>query len=733
VSLLFRKYRCVKQHEFKDCGAACLATICMHYGKTMPISQIRVISGTDQNGTSVYGLIQAACKLGFTAKGIKGNLTMLFEQFTLPAIAHVRIDQHLHHFVVVHKVTKSMVIVADPAQGIRKIRLSEFLEIWTNVLIVLTPSHVFQPGDTHEHAVHYFFTLLRPHFKMICYIFFASCLFTGLGILSAFYFRIMIDEIIPYRIESTLHLLSFGMIFILFSRVLLQAFRNQCLLILSQKLHLNLLLNFYMHVIQLPMDFFTTRKSGEIISRIQDVSKIRETISDIALTLMMDALMIILGSFILYMHHPVLFGILVCFVPFYIGIVCGFHNIYEQKNRTMMEKNEQFTSYMVESMKGMETIKSLTAEHQVAFHTETKCVSLLKSVFQLGLTQQFQTSLKYLIHGLAGIVILWIGAFYVIQEQWTLGQFMTFNALIVYFLDPIQNLVQLHPKMQTATVALHRLRDVLVLEHEKSSQKNHDYHQHSLKGPIEIHQMDFRFGFRHFVLKQINLQIEYGEKVAFVGESGSGKSTLVQCLMHFYPIEKGHICINGYRIADIPLEELRSKMAYLPQEHFFFSGTIRDNLCLGLVKPVDETSMIEAAKMAQADDFIHQLPRRYESLIEENASNLSGGQKQRLALARAFLKKPEILILDEFTSQLDATTEKAISDLIFQLKDTTVIMIAHRLHTVMHCDQIFVMDQGEIIEAGNHHELIASNGKYTELWKNQWPLSVLPNLFVERP
>lgn len=242
-----------------------------------------------------------------------------------------------------------------------------------------------------------------------------------------------------------------------------------------------------------------------------------------------------------------------------------------------------------------------------------------------------------------------------------------------------------------------------------------------LKGSIEFKGVDFRYGTRELALKNISLNIHSGEKVAFVGESGSGKSTLIKLLMNFYSCEKGEILINGMRIQDIHIDSLRQRIAYIPQNTFFFSGTIVENLCLGITDDCDLERVTEVARIARAHDFIQRLPSGYNTLLEENGANLSGGQRQRLAIARAMLKDPDILIMDEATSNLDSATERSITEMISEVKGITTIVIAHRLSTIMRCDRICVMDNGQIVDCGSHQELIRKRGKYYDLWKDQMP------------
>ena len=729
-NVYFMKYYCVRQHDITDCGAACLATICKQNGYNVGITKIREIAGTDKVGTNVYGVIKAAEQLGFSAKGVKGGKEAFFSEFPLPCIAHVVVDGKLLHYVVIHKITKKQVIIADPADGLVKITPEEFFgEIykegksqkyqWTGILIILVKKESFVKGNEAKGLFKRFFHLLLPQKKLLMHIFFASLVYTFLGILGAFYFQELIDTVLPDALHKTLVTLSIGVITLNIFKVILNAFRSHLLLYLSQKLDIALLLGYYRHVLELPMNFFGTRKVGEIISRFNDASKVRDAISGATLTIMIDTLMAVAGAIILYIQNPKLFAITIIIVVLYSIIVAGFNKWYEKLNRRQMEDNAQLTSYMVESLNGVQTVKAYNAEPKVNLETEKKFVKLLKSIFNLCWVENLQTSLKIFVELVGGIVILWVGGVSVINGEMTIGSLMAFNALLAYFLDPVKNLINLQPQMQTAVVAADRLGEILDLEAEKTEAENRKLHPESIAGDIEIKALKFRYGTRRLVLEDINLYIKKGQKVAFVGESGSGKTTLSKLLLHMYSAEGGEILINGNNIEDIQIEKLRDRIAYIPQETFLFSGTIFENLTLGLDNATMD-DIIDASKMAQAHDFINELPLRYETMLDENGANLSGGQRQRLAIARAMLKKPDILILDEATSNLDAITERALDKTINEFsKDKTVIFIAHRLSTIKNCDKIYVMEKGKIIESGNHQELTELGGKYAELVSQQ--------------
>jgi ABC-type bacteriocin transporter len=716
---MFRKYYCIKQFDITDCGAACLATISKQYGLKIPITKIREIAGTDKMGTNAYGVVKAAEKLGFTAKGVKGDKDSLFTEFPLPAIAHVIIDGSLMHYVVIHKITKDKIIIADPAKGIVNYTPEDFYKIWTGVLILLVPAPTFEKGNEKKGLFSRFFGLLKPYKKLLMHIFFASLVFTVLGIIGSFYFKFLMDDILPYGLRKSLLVVSIGIVLLNVFKVLLNAFRQHLLLYLSQKLDLSLILGYYQHVLNLPMNFFGTRKVGEIISRFMDASKVREAISGATLTIMIDTLMAIAGAIILYSQNKTLFGIAVILVIFYGAIVFSFNKPIRDINRKQMENNAQLTSYLVESLNGIETVKSNNAEKKANLKTENKFIKLLKSVFKGGFISNLQGSLTMGIASIGGIVIIWVGANAVLNGDMTVGQLLTFNALLAYFLDPIKNLINLQPMLQTAIVASDRLGEILDLDLEKSENEDEKIKPEKLKGKIDINDIDFRYGTRHLVLKNISIKIKPGERIALVGESGSGKTTLVKLLMHFYKWEKGDILIDDYNLKDINLEVLRDKIAYVSQENFLFSGSIKENLMLGTdITEIED--IIEVAKTTKTHDFVNKFPLRYDTPLDENGSNLSGGQRQRLALTRALLKKPDILILDEATSNLDSITEKAIEKTINDSTEgITTIIIAHRLSTIMRCDTIYVMAEGEIVEFGTHKKLIDKKGEYYNFWKEQ--------------
>lgn len=718
--ILFNKYKCIRQHDINDCGVACLATVCREYGLKVSIGKIRQVSGTDKEGTSAYGIIKAAESLGFTAKGvIASNPEEIFQEFPKPAIAHVIIDNTLMHYVVIHRVSKEEIVIADPAKGVIKYKSEDFLKIWTGVLIFITSEQSLKKCDEAKGLFERFWGVIKPQRKFLGTLFISSILITILGIIGSFYFRFLIDDILPNNKHNSLMIMSMIMIGIVIFKITIEFFRSLLLIHMSQNMDKSLLLGYYNHVIELPMSFFGTRKVGDIISRFNDGAKIRDAILATTLTIMIDTIMAIIGGGILYIQNHKLF--VICFVPIalYLILVFVFKKALEELNRSYMQNNAELTSYLVESIEGIETVKAFNGERKVNLESEKKFVKLIKSIFKYSYVNNIEVSLMTGIKAIFGIVILWLGGHLVLKGEISIGVLISFNVLLSYFIEPMERIISLQPQLQSAIVAADRLGEILEIDKEKSVDEENKIIPKTLLGDISLKSIYFRYGTKKLILNNINMYIKQGEKVALVGESGSGKTTIAKLLMNFYNIEKGEIIINNHNIKDISKEALRNKISYISQDSFFFSGTVIENLQFAN-KDATYQEIIAVCEKVHIHEYIMSLPLKYETLLEEKGANLSGGQRQRLSIARAILKKPEILIMDEATSNLDSITERAIERTIEDCtKNVTTIIIAHRLSTIMKCDKIYVMDKGEIIEFGSHEELIRNKGYYYNLWKGQ--------------
>lgn len=728
-----KRIKYIKQTDPKDCGPVCMAMISNYYGYSVSVTRLREYGGTDLQGTNIAGLMKIAGKLGFNARGVRAEDPSALNEIPIPSIAHVITKDGFAHFVIIEEVRNNIVTVVDPAKGRRTEKIEEFCQYWTGVLVLIEKNKYFKKGDESIKFLPMMWSVLKPNKNLIVAIFIASLFLNLFGFLGTFYFKFLVDDIVPNQLLTSLHTISLGILFMYVLQNVLTFARNHLILYFGMRTDFSLMLGYYKHVLSLPMNFFETRKVGEILSRFMDASKIRDAIASAAVTSLIDIVMIIVGSIILYIQNSTLFLITLLTIPIYVTLAYVFSKPYNRYNEEQMESNAKLNSYLVESISGIQTIRAYQAEDEIFVKAESYFIKLMKKIFKLGMYTNAQSSIKGFLDLAVSLFILWIGSTYVIRGEMTLGDLLTFNALVIYFLGPIERFIELQPKIQSATIATKRLGEILELKSESEAQTGTNRYQCTVAHyPLyclhsEMKDVSFGYGNRGNVLENINIKFYPGQHIAFVGESGSGKSTLAKLLVRFYQPNEGEIKIDSHRIEAIKDEYLRSRISYVTQDTFFFSGTILENLLYGIDFVNNMEDVVKACEYAEIHEFIDSLPQKYETVLEENGKNLSGGQLQRLSIAKALLKKPSILILDEATSALDSITEQKIIKRLktidfetgFKDEKPTIIMIAHRLSTIKHADQIFVLKDKKIVETGKHEELICNEGEYYELWKNQ--------------
>lgn len=553
--------------------------------------------------------------------------------------------------------------------------------------------------------------------KLVRNIIVAALLMTLISICSSYFVQGLIDTYIPNGTFTTLSILAIGLLIAyVFNSIFL--YGQQFLLnVLGQRLSIDLNLQYIRHIFELPMEFFTTRKTGEITSRFSDASRIIDALASTVISLFLDLSIVILMGIILAVQNMTLFLITLASLPLYAIVILGFSKRFEKLNNDQMESNAVVSSSIIEDIQGIETIKALNSEQVRYKKIDSQFVDYLRKAFKYSKTEAFQIALKTFIRLSLNVIILWVGASVVMHNQMSIGELMAFNALLSYFVDPLQNIINLQPTLQAANVAQNRLNEVYLVKSEFKD-KTSVNSIHDLNGKIVFSQVNYRYGYGEDVLKDINLTINDNEKVTVVGMSGSGKSTLVKLLVDFFSPIKGKVTFNNYSTKEINKHVLRSYVNYVPQTPYVFAGTIKENLLLGSRSNITEEDIIEACQIAEIKNDIEKLPLGFDTQLDENAKILSGGQKQRLTIARALLSPAKVLIFDEATSGLDTITEKKVVDNLISLKDKTVIFIAHRLAIAERTDNIVVLNQGRIIEQGNHTELMAKHGYYYDLVKS---------------
>lgn len=713
---MLQKYCLIKQQDESDCGAACLATIARFYGKRISITKIRSLAGTDIKGTSAKGIVKAAETLGLTCKTFASESKVIKEDYPFPLIVHL-VKDGLEHYVVVYKIKKEKILLADPAEGVSWHSLKDFNEWWTGVFFLLGPTEDFEKSDDSRNFFQRFWYLLSQEKAIAVEIFVSSLILTILGILGAFYFRYLIDDVIYSYLPKALVAISIGYLATIIFQNILGFCRNHLINYFGNKIEASLTLEYFNHILHLPLDFFVKRKSGEILSRLNDVETIKNAISSMTVGVILDCTMLVFGGAVLFLFSPKLISIAVIPVILSGILVLLFSKHFKNQifRRSVIEAEKY--SFFVENINGISTIKALSSEKDSMDKAELKIINSIKKGFDLKNLGNIQGTLQAFLQQTGNLCVYWYGSYLIMQGELSLGQLISFVTLLGYFLTPLGRLITLQPQLQELSVSSKRLGEILDLPEEdsKAGLLNPDY----INGNISIKDLTFSYGTRGNTLKNISMEIKAGEKVAIVGPSGSGKTTLVKLLLKFYKPDQGDILIDGYNIKDISTENYRNYFGYVPQEILLFSGTIEENILWGNYE-ASSVDVFNAAKDAEALEFISKLDERFATKVGERGATLSGGERQRIALARVLLRKPKILVLDEATSSLDSLSEAAIMKTINKLnKGITTIIIAHRLSTVKNCDRIFVMQNGTLVEAGKHRTLLSKKGLYAKMWKNQ--------------
>ncbi|WP_337965931.1 peptidase domain-containing ABC transporter [uncultured Flavobacterium sp.] len=720
------------QADFKDCGPTCLKIIAKHYGKTINIQELRDISETTREGSNLLFLSDAAEKIGFRTLGAKLSLEKL-EEVPLPCVLH----WNNYHYVVLYKIKKGKYFVSDPAFGLIEHDKEYFLKLWIGnnadetteegiaLLLEATPKFYQSEFDKEENKG-LGFRLLSQY--VLRYKSFLIQLSIGLfaSSLLQLIFPFLTQSIVDIGIQNQnihfIYLILFAQLFLFAGRIGLELIRSWILLHLSTRINISLISDFFIKLMNLPISFFDVRMTGDIMQRINDHRRIEKILTTSSISVLFSVInMFVMGGVLAYFNLQIFFVFFVGSI-FYFGWITLFLKRREVLDYKRFAEVSQEQSKVMELINGMQEIKLHNAEKQKRWGWEYVQARLFRVSIKGLILEQTQTIGSSVINELKNIFIIFLSTKLVIDGSITLGMMLAISSIVGSLNGPITQLIEFVRELQDAKISLARLSEIHEKEDE-TDQEEHQTHEVPYDSDIEIKNLSYRYlGSDIPVLDDLTLKIPANKVTAIVGVSGSGKTTLMKLLLKFYEPEKGEINIGNSQLRNISQKAWRSNIGAVMQEGFIFNDTIANNIAIGVDK-VDKERLIYAADVANIKEYISSLPLGYNTKIGSEGTGMSTGQKQRLLIARAVYKNPEILFFDEATSALDANNEKEIMrklDIFF--KEKTVVVIAHRLSTVMNADQIVVLDKGKIIEIGSHSALVQQKGNYFELVRNQLQL-----------
>ncbi|BBD58049.1 cyclic nucleotide-regulated ABC bacteriocin/lantibiotic exporter [Nostoc sp. HK-01] len=713
---LTQRYPFFEQQSAADCGAACLVMIGRYWGKRLSINRLRELANVSRGGASLRGLTTAAESVGFATRPVKASLDKLAQQ-TLPAIAH----WEGKHYVVVYEITKKRVIIGDPAVGQRTLTIGEFKAGWTGYALLLQPTTLLKETEAENIQFWQFFDLVKPHWQVLLEVFTASVFIQVFGLVTPLFTQLLLDRVIVQGSTLTLNAIGLGLLIFGLFRVAINGLRQYLLDHTANRISLSLLVGFIKHTFRLPLAFFESRYVGDIVSRVQENQKIQRFLTGEALSIILDLLTVFIYVGLMFWYSPSMALLSLCIVPPFMLLALVATPFLRRISREVFNATANENSYLIQSLTGIRSIRSMAIEQTVRWHWEELLNNLIKRTFSGQIVGNQLQIFSATIESVVSTGLLWFGAWLVIQNQLTIGQLVAFNMLLGNIIRPFQRLVVLWNQVQEVMIATERINDVLEAEPEEDLQHQPRQILPRLQGHIKFENVTFRYrpDSDINVLENLSFEIKPQQTVAVVGRSGSGKTTLSKLILGLYLPTDGKVLIDAHDVTSISLRSLRSQIGVVDQDTFLFGGTIRENISIAHPEATLE-EIIDAARLAGADDFIKQLPMGYETQIGEGGGMLSGGQRQRLAIARALLGNPRLLLLDEATSHLDAESERIIqNNLTTILKGRTSLIIAHRLSTVRHADLILVLDRGLLVESGTHDELITRKGHYFYLNQQQ--------------
>jgi len=707
----------VLQHDQSDCGVACLLSLVQYYGGAHTLEELRSLSGTTVQGTTLLGLYQAANSIGFEAEGNEADIEVL-KAYNAPLILHLTMG-NLEHYVVCYGFEKGIFIIGDPAKGIIKLSPQELNSLWrSKTCLTLTPTPQFKKKTTQQKAqFKWFLNLIQKDVRLLLISGLLGTVIAVLGLAMAIFSQKLIDNILPSKDVSKLIQGVLLLTFLLLARIGISVVREYFLLLQAKDFNTRINEQFFSKLLHLPKFFFDTRKIGELVARLNDTQRIQRVIKMLVSATLIDILVVFITSAFLFYYSWQVGVFTLLSIPIYFFIIHKNNAKIVALQREVMQSYALVESHYINTFQGITDIKIGNKQGVFSKVNKTIFLSSQEKTFQLGKVNIKLSWISGAISVIFLVSILVYNAIQVLNGTLLLGELMAILSMVGSLLPSVLNLALISIPINEAKVAFARMYNFTAIPPEQEEGENINTIDR-----ITLENVSFRFIGRKPILHHLSLQINKGEIVAVVGENGCGKSTLANLLLQFYPPDEGVIYINQqYPLNTIATKSYRSKVAYIPQEVAIFNGNVLDNILLGT--PCKAEDLLAFLSEYGFDTYFNQFPQGLATQLGEKGVNISGGQKQLIAFARALFKKPQLLILDEATSAMDRHTEAFVHRILNQIKrDSLTLFISHRLHSLQHfADRICILENGTVKHSGTHNQLMQTQNFYSDFFLSSKP------------
>ncbi|MEJ6484520.1 peptidase domain-containing ABC transporter [Nostoc punctiforme UO1] len=708
-----KNYQCVLQLSEEDCGAASLASICKHYGRFLSINRSRDAVGTGQLGTTLLGLKRGSENLGFNARAVKASPAIVdrITEINLPAIIHWR----GYHWVILYDKRGNKYVIADPGVGIRYVSREELTEAWNGVMLLLEPDPVRffeQPKEEAKGGLSRFLVRILPYRGLLTQVLTINIVLGLLALGTPVLIQLLTDDVLVRGDTQLLTVVISAVVVMSLFGSTLQLLQAIMIAHFGQRLQLGLVLEFGRKILQLPLNYYEARRSGEITSRLRDINDINQLVSQIVVLLPSQFFVAVVSFGVMLFYSWKLTMAVVVFAGLITLSTLPFLPILQQKTRSLLVLGTENQGVLVETFKGAQVIKTTNAAPQFWDEFQSRfgrLANLTFSTIQIGI---INGTISKLIASLGGVILLGLGSILVINGELSIGQMLAFNALQFNVLALINSLVGLVDEYFRSQTAISRLLEVIDATPEVVGGSQKPVVQISSDADIRCSHVQFHHPGRVDLLEDFSLKLPGGKAIALIGKSGCGKSTLAKVIAGLYQPNSGNIRIGFYNINDLSLDCLRQQVVYVPQEPHFWSRSILENFRLG-TPYISFEEIVKACQIADADEFISQLPNQYQTVLGEFGANISGGQRQRLAIARGILTNPPVLILDEATAGLDPVSESHVLDRLLEYREgKTTILITHRPSVINRADWIVLLDKGQVQIQGDLETFLSQQGEH---------------------